>query len=284
MTRRDVLEIAIKVGALLFGVVYVFQFLGTITFFLGAKTPDSSIKHWIPLVVCSMLVGMTSVFLLLLKWGGWMARKLLPGEDPVVLADFAGCQPSILLLTLKCAGVPVLFLTLLSCFVMVIRDLISWGIGPVFLSGSGAWLGSYIGAVLRLALALYLFLGGAFLVRLAFGRKTLPRTTGEAGGIPAAEATTPQIGSYAWERPIFVLALRIIAAVFLTWYSWWLVNVLVFQWVPALRPRSQPEMDWAGLFKGIVTLGFCVYLISGGRRLVEIVFRKKVDEAAAGAA
>jgi len=280
MTRRDVLEIGIKITALIFAAAWVFALLGTIIPI--TEMLEHSGGYWKALVILPLylLVGFT--LLIFLKCGGWIAKKLLSGEDPMFLADLAGSEPSILLLAIKCAGAPLLFLAVISLFYRVIRDLLVWEEWHrSFLGGygTGVFVVSYVGLLLRLALAAYLLLGGAYLVRLAHGRKKVSQGEAESGETPRGAGSVPQMGTHAWEEPVFVLAVRIVAVVFLVTYCSWLVNVLVFQWVPALRPRGQEEADWTSLFKGLVTLGFCVYLISGGKHLVDIVFRKRPSAA-----
>ena len=253
------LEIAIKVACLIFGVVWILHFVGGVALLIvqpsGSPAPILS-----RVFVCLGLVMILVVTVFLLKCADTIARRLMPDEGLMVVSDLTEGQPGVFWLALKCVGVVVLLLAVAGLFRLVVQDVPA---GGQYLRRQPL---TYLAPVLRLLMGVYLFLGGKFLARIA-------------AGAPGSAPAEPDL----WRRPLFTLAIRLIGITFVLWYSAWFLHALVLQWHPALRASGQTEMEWNSFVSAAVVLGLGIYLISGARHLVTFVFRRPDADSPAAA-
>ena len=260
MTRRDVFEMALKVVAVMFAVVWVLRMIGLLTMSSGGVSGSETRSYASfvigMIVVVIVIAGFLVLFLML---GARRLAHMLMSEDPEpVLECLRRDQAELFLVLLKLAGVVMLFLGLFSLVSRLWLDL--W-----YLHQGGRLTtyhaGVYAAEAIRLALGLYLFLGGEALARLAF------RRTGEAAEVERGEAAPDALSRSWWTRPLFELGVRLAGTVFVVWYSCWFLRALLLQWFMPLRWPGFAHAGVDDLLCAVVVLAFCLYLILGAGHL-----------------
>ncbi|NIM89936.1 MAG: hypothetical protein GTO17_03205 [Candidatus Aminicenantes bacterium] len=88
------------------------------------------------------------------------------------------------------------------------------------------------------------------------------------------DSKIPTLGENGWEKPVFILSLRIVGVVCLIRSIPDLFNLLIrFASEGGIYISISPEI-WGGLFSSIVLLIIGLYLISGGKRFVKFVLKE----------
>jgi hypothetical protein len=83
----------------------------------------------------------------------------------------------------------------------------------------------------------------------------------------------PSVDMSQLEKPIFVLAVRIIGVISLARGVPELVKFIVLS--PTWRYEAMTARSWENMAGGIALLGFGIYLLSGGKQLVAFAFKEK---------
>jgi len=94
-----------------------------------------------------------------------------------------------------------------------------------------------------------------------------------AARLVRVDAPLPSVGTSEWEKPVFVMAARIVGLACLARGIPVLARPLAaMAFQVTYRPGGNMD-TWAGLISGTALLAFGAYLLSGGKHLVQFAFR-----------
>ncbi len=261
MTKRDWMSVGLKCAFL---AVFLMVFVQFVAYSTGIVQMLVSGAH--PAEMWSALVGLSmgcAVALVGLRFSDVLAAKTVPADAPWAPGEV---HRVVFLLACRVAGA--------VCAVMVVSDILPlvgyWSRmdlsgeffpRPIaFIFAQTAWL------VVRGGMACYLLFGGRSLVRIAFA-------SGDHG-VSSVDAE-PEILGIGRPNDVFSLALRVVGLIFLLGRLPKLIEDLVLRVFPLFHEGGMTAPGWPRFIWALVMVAVCLYLLTGARALVRLVFRPR---------
>jgi hypothetical protein len=284
MTKRDWLATGLRVAGVTMIVITVLEAAGLliqIAEYLG-RNRDVQLATFI--VLALSFTAIIAAWAAVVKWADLIARKIAPEEPPTGNCESPEGQKAVLVLSMRVMGAVVL----INLVGTIIQTVNSWQNPTTFrvaeASGTtvaGWMVASIVAWSMLIGLSVYLLFGRKWLLWLAFP----PEKAADQGAWGGEQI--PVFGS---ARNLFSVALRVIGLCFLLKQPVGLAYGLVIQAFPPAAEAMGRAFNWERFIESWLLLIVGVYFLTGGKRLVQLLFRERratgnaSDETAGGKA
>ena len=284
MTKRDWLATGLRVAGVTMIVMTALEAAGLliqIAEYLG-RNRDVQLATFI--VLALSFAAVIAAWAAVVKWADLIARKIAPEEPPTGNCEGPEGQKAVLVLSMRVMGAVVL----INLVGTIIQTVNSWQNPTTFrvaeasgTSVAGWVVASIVAWSMLIGLSVYLLFGRKWLLWLAFPPEKAA-DQGASGG--------EQIPAFGSARNLFSVALRVIGLCFLLKHPVRLAYDLVIQGFPPTAEALKRPFNWERFIESWLLLIVGVYFLTGGKRLVQLLFRERratgnaSDETAGGEA